>query len=344
MARPLKSLFRSIRRIQGACADTRGRADGSSLRSSLEERPLLVVIGSGNSGYPARYLEFLLLRIGCPVRLTTALEYTLHPPRQPHTCLLFSQGARRRDSLTIEAATRRLGVPLHLVCGEQALAVDSVAARLVAEHGPHRVVATSTAKDRSFVSLVGTAAAFVAAYELAATLGDDLPSAFPEVDWSTLTADAFPAPAEGARFVLHSPAGRAAAEAYAGYHNESLGPVVALDMKDFTHGVWRGLRTGGRHTVYLVTGSRCRSLADFLVDKLQDDHDCVIVEASADQWAVEPFELHLRMLRYWAEACTLHHSTHQSWSPLRIDMDRWSAYRGINGGFDLCTLRDGEDP
>ena len=255
--------------------------------------------------------------------------------------MLVSQGAKRGDSRAVEELAARRQTPLFLLCSSRALEGETVAARLATEHGPGRVFTTSTLSDRSFLSITGTAAAFAGAYQIARGLIDDLPGSFAELNWDRLLADSdcLSLPTSPP-LVLFGPAGKAAAEAFAGYHCESLGPVVACDMKNFTHGVWRGLREGGRHCVFLVADRQVETLCEFLVSRISGDHDLCIVKASGANRTVEPFELFVKMVCRWADLCRIAAATKPNWSPLSIDMTEWYQYEGINSAFDLIEMRE----
>lgn len=334
-----ESLFEILDSMEPAIAATRNRRSPDDIKSCFAGYAHLVIIASGNSQYPARYFEWLLRKATpVPASFLTPLEYVLTPPQYAHAVVLFSQGARRGDSVSIEKACEKRGVPLFLVCGEEALNKDSVAARLIERHGPERVFTTYTGRERAFLNFRGTAAAFVPAYEIAAALGAGLPVEFPAVDWDRIRASAaeYPLTEDERLFVCYGPAGRAAAEAFAGYHIECMGPVGLCDMKSFTHGVWRGLKEAGRHTLLLVEDHEVAPLAEHLFEILREDHRCLRVSVSPPpHWAAEPLALFGVMTYLWAEKCASFAETHPDWFPLYAHMTRFERYRGINHDFDV---------
>jgi hypothetical protein len=313
--------------IPAAVEETRGENDFTDLRKALEGRSLTIV-GSGNSAYPSRYLEWRV-RATLEARFCTPLEYVLEPPPQPHVCLLVSQGARRQDSLTVAERARRCGAPFFLLCARDALHGDTVAARIPRTH----VFVTATGNERGFLNIVGTAAAFAAGHELAGALCADLAEPFPSLDLGALDDLV---PVGGPVVVLHGPAARCAAEAFAGYHAESLGPIPIFDMKNFTHGVWRGLTEAGRHAVWLLADGQTMPLATTLAEALRSEHDPQIVSVA---WPhlLAPFALYLVMTRAWMRRCEARAEAEPEWSPLSVDRARWKPFLELTA-FDLATL------
>jgi len=343
MSRGLDKAIRDIRRAIDETLAIRNTPD--TLLQRLAERPRLAIVGSGNSAYAARYLEWLLRVEGLAAEFFSPLQYALVPPGNEHVCLLVSQGAYRGDSQAIAQIAARRQAPLFVLCSSRALEGDTVAAQVAGKCGPGHIFSTSSLSDRGFVSVTGTAAAFVGAYQIAAGIFDKLPRPLPELSWDLLLSENEQQSISALQpIVLYGPAGRAAAEAFAGYHSESLGPVAAYDMKNFTHGVWRGLREAGRHCVYFVSDRQVRPLREFLVAKLGEDHETRVVEAGDAHWAVEPLVLFVKMVRSWATLCRNLSSTRPHWSPLHIDMTEWPKYAQINSGFDLLQIVEEKGP
>lgn len=324
MSATIEALRETWRRIPEAVDATCGRIDASGLRHALRECPRLVVAASGNSAYAARYLTWLLdTTTEVEATFATPLDYVLAPPRRPHVCLLVSQGARRRDSFTVLEMAGRLGAPLFVLCGERALEGHTVAAELP----PERVLTTATLGEHAFLNITGTAAAFVAAWEITDALGERPELRFPMPDWEAIEAAVPPclAPA-GAVMALHGPAARCAAEAFAGYHCETLGPALTYDMKNFTHGVWRGLGESGRAAIHLVAERGTKALAQHLLERLQVEHDCAMVVAPDDiEEAVVPFFLFAVMTGAFIARAAHHAATRgEGWSPLSVDKTRYA--------------------
>jgi ethanolamine utilization protein EutP (predicted NTPase) len=271
----------------------------------------------------------------------TPLEYAVSMPAIDHNCLLFSQSARRGDSSAIETLCWRSDTPLYLVCDKCALSKDTVAKHLLESAGAGNVFVTSTCNEKAFLNISGTGAAYAVAYDIAASLGHTLPDTMPAMQWENLEsyADKILLPEEENYLVLYGPAGRSAAEAFTGYHIESLGPTLAYDMKNFTHGVWRGLKEKGRHSVYFLEDSDVVALAAFLKEKLANDHQYISISAPQCHWSVEPFALFILMIHIWAKLCLNHAADKGNWSPLQIDMSDYSNYAGIVSKFDIATMR-----
>ena len=338
----INSLLKVLDKTEEAIARTRGRSRIGEMLRCLESCHLLVIIGSGNSTYPATYLNYLLRKSSTFTSLLLSpLEYALSPPLVPHVCMLFSQGARRSDSLAIENICELKDVPLFLVCDEQALEKDTVASRLVERYGRERVFPTFTGRERAFLNVVGTTAAFVPSHEIAVALGAELPGQLPGIDWiqaKTIALDHV-LPYNERLFILHGPAGRPAAEAFAGYHQESMGPVGVCEINAFRHGVWRGLKEVGAHTVLFVGEKNVTKLADYICERICGDHRCVRIDsASSSHWTIEPLDLYVRMLYVWAYRCASYAETHPGWYPLFAEMTRYESYKGITEGFDISRM------
>lgn len=329
------------RRVPDAVRHTSGRCDSTALRRLVAGSGRLVISASGNSAYPARYLTWLLnTTTAVEARLMTPLDYVLAPPSHPHCCLLVSQGARRRDSFSVMRAAARRGAPFFVMCGENALEGRTVAA----EQPSERVFPTATLGEHAFLNIVGTAAAFAAAWELAAALRGEPTARFPLPDWAALDDAPVPELAPNASVLaLHGPAARCAAEAFVGYHCESLGPALACDMKNFTHGVWRGLEESVPASVYLVAERAVEPLARFICERLSARHDCTIVRAPRDiATTVEPFALFAIMLGAWIERAARHAAAQgDDWSPLSIDKTRYASLLELTR-FDLDRLVEPE--
>lgn len=320
----VESLWAVWRRIPEAVEATRGRVEPAALQRELRACPRLVVAASGNSAYPARYLTWLLnTTTDVEATFVTPLEYALAPPRHNHVCLLVSQGARRRDSFTVLEMATRLGVPLFVLCGEKALEGRTVAAELPRE----RSLVTATLGEHAFLNITGTAAAFVAAWEAVTGLQGRPHEGFPAPCWEAVEAAVPPCLAPtGAVMALHGPAARCAAEAFAGYHCETLGPALSYDMKNFTHGVWRGLGESGRAAVYLVGERQTMPLARHIRERLAQHHDCAVVSApdGVDETAV-PFFLFAAMTgAFVARAAHRANGHGDDASPLTVDKTRYA--------------------
>ena len=342
----LKSLFETIAKAGAAIEQTRGRVCTNVLRRCLETRQALVVIGSGNSVYPATYFNWLLRKTAAiPCLQLSPLEFALSPPAYSHAVLLFSQSARRGDSVSVEKLCQERNVPLFLVCDEDALNKESVASRLE-ERGPGHVFATFTGKERAFLNIRGTTAASVSAYEIAAGLGFSLPAQMPDVDWphTKTIAEECPFMENEFLYLLYGPAGRSAAEAFMGYHLESLPlrPPGSCDMKFFTHGVWRGLKETGTYTILFLEDRDTIPLADYLCERVCEDHRIARVKASPPtHWAAEPLELLGIMTYLWADICVRYAETHPNWYPIYADMSKFKNYHRINEAFDITCLTEG---
>ena len=336
MSRAVDDLRAAVGRIPQAVRATSGRVDARALARCLEGRGRLVIAASGNSAYPARYLEWLLdTTTTIDARVMTPLDYLLAPPHQPHCCLLVSQGARRRDGYSVMGAATRIGAPFFVLCGDGALEGRTIAT----EQPPGHVFPTATLGEHAFLNIVGTGAAFAAAWELAAALGGAPRLRFPLPDWATLEK-ATPPALESTRSVLalHGPAARCAAEAFTGYHCESLGPALAGDLKNFTHGVWRGLDESGRASIYLVAERAVEPLGRYLHARLAAYHDSALVHAPGDlPRSVEPFALFVIMLRAWIARIARHAVQRgDDWSPLTIDKARYAPLLELT----RCALRN----
>ena len=144
--------------------------------------------------------------------------------------------------------------PFFILCDTGALAKDTIASELADQKGAGYVFTYNSLKEKRFVSITGTAAALKVCYGLASQLSENLTKTFPEIQWDILSEEGaqYHLPQHKQKLVLFGPAGRLAAESFAGYHIEILGPLSVYDMKDFTHGVWRGLRESGSYTIYFI--------------------------------------------------------------------------------------------
>lgn len=337
MSRAATDLGAARRQVPEAVRHTAGRCDGATLARLVGDSRRLVISASGNSAYPARYLTWLLnTTTTIEARLMTPLEYVLAPPAHAHGCLLVSQGARRRDSYSVMTAAERRGAPFFVLCGESALEGRTVATEQPSGH----VFATATLGEHAFLNIVGTAAAFAGAWEIAATLRGEPGRRFPQPDWATLDEAAVPVlESPGSVLALHGPAARCAADAFAGYHSESMGPARACDMKNFTHGVWRGLDESGRASVYLVTERAVEPLARFVYERLAAGHACALVRAPREiAPSVEPFALFIIMLDVWIRRAVRHAEARgDDWSPLAIDGAHYAPLLELTR-FDLDRL------
>jgi len=114
--------------------------------------------------------------------------------------------------------------------------------------------------------------------------------------------------------------------------------VTTFDMKQFTHGVWRGLREAGRHTVYWLEEAETTPLATFLRERLAADHELVRVPPPDCAPSVVPLAQYVVMTRLWARLCERYAASRPGWSPLFLPKGEFSGYRGINDGFDIASI------
>lgn len=230
-----KKSFQTLQNIRKAIAETKAKNDYNKIAHRISSGLPVVIFASGNSAYPVEYCHWLLRRSGIVSLILTPLEYVLSAPGVDHICLLFSQGANHSDAGAIKTTCIRSKTPLFLVCDEAAPRKKTIAKELFSDCGRDHFLTTFTGKEKGFLKITGTAAAYLVAYEICAKINRDLPDSFPDlpIDPILKDAEAIPLPAHQKLIVLNGPAGRSAAAAFAGYHNESLSPVLPLRHEEF---------------------------------------------------------------------------------------------------------------
>lgn len=340
----LSNLSKLYRKLPGAFAQALvADVDCAALASAMKKASCVSIVASGNSCYPASYLQLLLSRMdSMPVVIVqTPLEYIAHGPTHDHLCILVSYGAKNSDTQAVIGCCEQSGTELFMVTSTQAMSVPVVEG-VVTRYGADHIMAVDIGmKEKGFVSILGTAGTFAVCHALATGLGfacswqGDAPWLPEEVCF-----DEELRPEHENRMILHGPLGQPAALALAGFHTETLRPVVAYDLKNVTHGVWRTLKDTGPYTLYVLRDSRTAKLADFVLSKMGKDHQCIILESSSKlPWAVEPMALFAAALEAYGRACVTHRIKHPKWNPLYVNMKEHENSQGLISEFDLLEFR-----
>lgn len=332
---------KALRLIPRALAASAGVNDLTPFRTALSSRPLLVCVGSGNSLAPACYLDWLVRRTSdIHSRVQTPLEYVLEPPRLPHIVVLFSQNVGNLDARAVIQEAERRQSGLFLVCDRVALDASEVAANFVQRQSP-RAFTFETGREGSFIHVIGTAAAFVLAHEMAGAIDENLPPLLELSHFERLLREGPLVHSWNGRItILRGPAGIAPARALASYLSETTGPPAKEQcLKDFTHGSYRGADQAAPCQFVLMVDRATTALFDHVEPWLAGRHSCLRLQCDAQHWSVEPFDLLILATRVFMEfAEQFREIAGPHWTPLFPSEDISQRYRGITNRFDIGSL------
>ena len=310
---------------------------------ALEQADSVCIVASGNSAYPAYYLQLLLNRMQNipPVFCKTPLEYLLEAPRHAHVCMLVSYSVKNIDSNAVVEFCRKNGTALFLLTGVHSTSLPAVQT-VVDDYGAgHVFTAVLGSLEKGFVSILGTTALFALSLSLACSLGLELHSSAQDMGFpESVRSDNAIKPLHGNRMVLHGPLGRPAALALAGLHTETISPLMTYDLKNVTHGVWRSLQDNGPYSLYVLRDTATAPLADFVMGKLGQTHQCIVIqnESSAMDWPFEAIGLYASALDAYGSACVEKRERDPKWNPLFVNMDDYESCKGLISQFSMLDL------